>query len=104
MSVNLIRDMLETPPTQNSPLMMRHGPLSWWVLVDAFEVSSQIRFAGISPSNNSNSESSRSPCLENLLGMTNGTKMLIEMKNVDGGWPCQNLLEDPDFRLFEVDF
>ena len=36
--------------------------------------------------------------------MSNGTKVMLEMKNSEGNWPTEKLLEDPDFRLFEVIF
>ena len=61
---------------------LRHGPLSWWVLVDSSTMDTLF--------------------MEALPGVINGGRVMFEMRSVDGEWPTDRLIEDDEFRLFEV--
>lgn len=54
------------------------------------------------PSIWSSDSSARGPNI--FQNFCNGTKIMLELRSLDGNWPTDKLLEDSDFRLFEVFF
>jgi hypothetical protein len=64
---------------------LRHGPLSWWVMMDSKSHASED-----------------APFIAALPGMCNGGRVMLEMRNTAGDWPSERMIEDEEFRLFEV--
>ena len=85
----------------DSPGIIRHGPLSWWSLTEAFAQcrGSFCKQNTASESLRLSSEWSRnvevSKCTNTL---TNGSKIMIEARNVLGGWPTDRIIEHSEFR------